>query len=81
MSESDWLVVVGSFDSFADATNLRAELEREGIDPLIATSLDFPRLLPDVVAVTLGPYDSDAAAYWLVRVREVVPDAYVKQGR
>ena len=79
-----WLVIAGSFartDS-SGAEQRRLMLARAGYAAITVDTNEYPLLRPDLWAVVVGPFESQAQAdAILVKVKDVVPDAYVKQGR
>jgi hypothetical protein len=81
---SAWLVIAGSYAraEAATAERRRVALAASGVEAVRLASDDFPLLAPGLVIVALGPFDSrDAAHAALSRLKPLVPDAYVKQGR
>ncbi len=83
-AQGNWLIVTGSFarkDSSA-AEQRRAAITRAGFAATVIDTNEYPLLTPDLWAVILGPFESrDKANTVLVRLRDTVPDAYVKKGR
>jgi cell division protein FtsN len=84
VARNRWLVIAGSFartDS-RGAEQRRLTLARAGYEAITVDTSDYPLLRPDLWAVVVGPFESQAQAdAMLAKVKDVVPDAYVKQGR
>jgi len=83
-AKSQWLVVVGSY---ARADSRAAEQRRQmlldaGHDAMTIDTNDYKLLRPNLSAVVIGPFASqEEASAALAKVKQTVPDAYLKQGR
>jgi hypothetical protein len=81
---AQWLVIAGSYtaDDIRAAQRRRQILVNARHDAATVTTSDYPGLQPGLVAVVVGPFETRAEAdAVLARVRQTVPDAYVKRGR
>lgn len=83
-ADGDWLIVTASFthDDASAVQVKRSVLERGGFAATVIDTNKYPLLTPNLWAVVVGPYESrDKANTALLRVRTMVPDAYVKRAR
>lgn len=81
---SQWFVIVGSFPvkNLDAAERHRSELVNSGYKVITIKSDDYPLLEPRLLVSVIGPFESkEQSDIMLRRVKQRLPEAYVKQGR
>jgi formylglycine-generating enzyme required for sulfatase activity len=82
VSESKWLVVLGSYlkEDRQKAEEMLALLQPHSSGVRIVDTQDYPNLRSGLWAVVAGPFDKDTAEREKQRLRPIVPDTFIRSG-